>query len=55
MTDKRVKKLAGILVGHSLGVTVKGDVVLIASSSELGKPLVLEVFDEVLRAGGHPL
>ncbi|MEK7880352.1 MAG: aminopeptidase [Deltaproteobacteria bacterium] len=54
MADQRIKKLASILVGHSLGVK-KNDVVLIASSSELGKPLVLEVFEEVLRAGGHPL
>ncbi|MFZ3072124.1 MAG: aminopeptidase, partial [Thermodesulfobacteriota bacterium] len=54
MADKRVKKLASILVGHSLGVK-KNDVVLIASSSELGKPLVLEVFRETLEAGGHPL
>ncbi|HZX35817.1 MAG TPA: aminopeptidase [Thermodesulfobacteriota bacterium] len=54
MADKRVKKLASILVNHSLGVK-KNDVVLISSSSELGKPLVLEVFEEALRAGGHPL
>ncbi len=54
MADPRTKKLASILVNHSLGVK-RGDVVLINSSSELAKPLVLEVFREVLRAGGHPL
>ncbi|TAN61311.1 aminopeptidase, partial [bacterium] len=54
MSDPRVKKLAGILVGHSLGVK-KGENVVIAASSELAKPLVLEVFKEVLKAGGHPL
>ncbi len=54
MADPRTKKLASILVNHSLGVK-RGDTVLISSSSELAKPLVLEVFREVLRAGGHPL
>jgi aminopeptidase len=54
MPDPRVKRLAKILVGHSLGVK-RGETVLIASSSELAKPLVLEVFREVLVAGGHPL
>ncbi|MBI5903495.1 MAG: aminopeptidase [Deltaproteobacteria bacterium] len=53
MADPRVKKLASILVHHSLGVK-KGDNVLIGSSSELAKPLVLEVYREVLLAGGHP-
>jgi aminopeptidase len=54
MPDPRVKRLAKILVGHSLGVK-RGETVLIASSSELAKPLVLEVFREVLTSGGHPL
>ena len=53
MTDPRVKKLAGILVNHSLRVK-KGEGVLIASSSELAKPLVLEVFKEVMKAGANP-
>ena len=53
MADQRVKKLASILVHHSLGVK-KGDTVLISSSSELAKPLVLEVYREVMLAGGHP-
>ncbi len=54
MADPRIKKLASILVRHSIRVK-KGDVVLIAASTELAKPLVLEVFREVLKAGGHPL
>ena len=53
MSDPRVKKLARILVHHSLGVK-KNDTVLIASSSELAKPLVLEVYREVMEAGGIP-
>ncbi len=54
MADARVVKLASILVRHSLGVK-KGDTVLISSSTELAKPLVLEVYREVLKAGGNPL
>ncbi|MEE9614050.1 MAG: aminopeptidase [Thermodesulfobacteriota bacterium] len=54
MSDPRVKKLASILVKHSLGVR-RGETVSIASSSELAKPLVIEVFREVMRAGAHPL
>lgn len=54
MSDPRVKKLASILVRHSLGVK-KGETVLIGSSSELAKPLVLEVFREVMIAGANPM
>src|SRR3990172_5669624 len=54
MADPRIKKLAWILVNHSLGVK-KGETVLINSSSELAKPLVLEVFREVMRRGANPL
>ena len=54
MSDSRVKKLASILVKHSARVK-RGETVLISSSTELAKPLVLEVFREVLKAGGHPL
>lgn len=53
MTDPRVKKLAQILVHHSLGLK-KGETVLIGSSSELAKPLVLEVYREVMETGGNP-
>ncbi len=54
MADPRITKLASILVHHSIEVK-KGDVVLISSSTELAKPLVLEVYKEVVKAGGHPL
>lgn len=53
MSDPRTIKLAGILVNHSMKVK-KGERVLIGSSSELAKPLVLEVYKKVLKAGGHP-
>ena len=54
MTDKRVEKLASILIGHSLNVK-RGETVMIAASSELAKPLVLECYRAVLKRGGHPL
>lgn len=54
MSDPRVKKLASILINHSLGMK-KGDTVLISSSTEHAKPLVIEVFREALKAGGHPM
>lgn len=53
MSDPRVEKLASILVKHSLKVK-KDETVLIASSTELSKPLVLEVYREVMMAGAHP-
>jgi aminopeptidase len=53
MPDPRVTKLASILVKHSLRVK-KDETVLIASSTELSKPLVLEVYREVMKAGAHP-
>lgn len=53
MSDPRTTKLASILVRHSLKVK-KDETVLIASSTELSKPLVLEVYREVMRAGAHP-
>ncbi|MBE9527688.1 MAG: aminopeptidase [Proteobacteria bacterium] len=53
MADARVKKLASILVKHSLKVK-KNEKVLVVATSELAKPLVLEVYKEVLGAGGHP-
>ncbi len=54
MSDPRVKKLASILVRHSLGVE-KGETVLINASSELGKPLVLEVYREVMLVGANSI
>ena len=54
MADPRVEELARILVRHSLGVK-RGETVLISSSSELAKPLVLEIYREVMEAGAHPM
>ncbi len=54
MADPRVVKLARILVDHSLALK-KGETVMIAASSELAKPLVLEVYREVVKKGGNPL
>lgn len=53
MSDPRVVKLADILVNYSLEVR-KGERVIINSSSELAKPLAMEVYKKVLKAGGHP-
>lgn len=53
MKDSRVEKLAGILVNYSAKVK-KGDTVLIRGD-ELGKPLLLAVYREVVEAGGNPL
>ncbi|MFQ5586566.1 MAG: aminopeptidase [Thermodesulfobacteriota bacterium] len=53
MPDPRTVKLADILVNHSLRVK-RGDTVMIAASSELAKPLVIEAYRKVLEAGGHP-
>jgi len=54
MSDPRVRKLASILIRHSLGVK-KGETVLINASTELAKPLVLEVYREIMLAGANPL
>ncbi|MEE9542301.1 MAG: aminopeptidase, partial [Thermodesulfobacteriota bacterium] len=54
MADKRIEKMASILVGHSLNVK-RNETVMIAASTELAKPLVLECYKEVLKRGGHPL
>ena len=53
MRDPRVEALAKILVGYSTKVA-KGDVVSIDGESA-GEPLLLAVYEEVLRAGGHPV
>ncbi|MCK4739246.1 MAG: aminopeptidase [Deltaproteobacteria bacterium] len=54
MADARIKKLAGILVNFSVKVK-RGDVVAINASTELAKPLVLEVYKAVLLAKAHPI
>ena len=54
MADSRVVELASILVNHSLGVK-RAEKVLISASSELAKPLVLEVYREVMKKGAEPI
>jgi aminopeptidase len=55
MSDPRVSKLAQILVNYSTKVQ-KGDKVLIRGYplEPVGAPIVMEVFREILKAGGHP-
>jgi aminopeptidase len=53
MRDPRVNELARILVRYSLEVKPR-EVVLIRTS-ELGKPLALAAYAQVLEAGAHPL
>ena len=53
MRDQRADKLAQILVRHSTKVQ-KGDVCVIQGSTA-AEPLILAVYEEVLRAGGHPV
>ena len=52
-SERQVRRLAETLVRHSVKAK-KGEIVRI-STSELGRPLALEVYREVLRAGAHPL
>ncbi|MEA2481141.1 MAG: aminopeptidase [Thermoleophilaceae bacterium] len=53
MRDQRADALAQILVQYSTRVT-KGDVCVIQSTTA-AEPLVNAVYEEVLRAGGHPV
>jgi aminopeptidase len=53
MRDPRVQALAQILVGHSTEVR-EGDTCVIEGCTA-GEPLVTAVYEEVLRAGGHPV
>ena len=53
MMDPRLEKLAQLLVRYSVGVK-KGDVVGIKMGT-VAEPLVLAVYKQVLRAGGHPV
>jgi len=52
LTDKRFKKFAKILVGHSANIQ-PGDRVLIEASTA-AEPLVKELYAEILEHGGHP-
>ena len=55
MSDPRISNLAKLLVRYSTEVQ-KGDKVLIRGFplEPIAAPLVIEVFREVLKAGGHP-
>ncbi len=53
MHDPRVVEQARILVTYSMAVQ-PGELVLIAGE-EGAKPLALEIYRQVLRAGGHPI
>ncbi|MFN3762377.1 MAG: aminopeptidase [Anaerolineae bacterium] len=52
MTDPRAERLAAVLVQYSTSVQ-PGDLVAIQGSPEAA-PLLLAIYEEVLRAGGHP-
>lgn len=52
MADPRHEKLAKVLVRYSVGLK-KGDKVVI-SGTQLGAPLLREVYREALAAGAHP-
>jgi len=52
-SEKQVQRLAQILVRHSVKAR-KGEIVRV-STTELGRPLALEVYREIMRAGAHPL
>jgi aminopeptidase len=53
MRDPRIDRLADVLVNYSTEVR-EGDTVSI-SGEQLAQPLLLAVYEEVLRAGGHPV
>ena len=53
MRDQRADKLAQILVQHSTKVQ-KGDTCVIQASTA-AEPLALAVYEEILKAGGHPI
>ena len=53
MRDQRAEALAQILVRYSTKVT-KGDVCIVQGTTT-AEPLVLAVYEEVLRAGGLPI
>jgi aminopeptidase len=53
MRDQRVENLAKILVQYSTQVK-KDDAVVIGGASS-AEPLILAIYEEVLRAGGNPI
>jgi len=52
MRDPRLNKLAKVLVSYSVGVK-PGQLVRISGSS-VAEPLIVELYREVIAAGGHP-
>src|SRR5947209_13266482 len=52
MSDPRLDKLAEVLVRYSTGVR-RGELVSLHGSI-LAEPLIIPLYREVLRAGGHP-
>ena len=52
MTDPRLAKLADVLVNYSTGVK-PGDLVRL-SGPAVGRPLLVELYRAVIRAGGNP-
>lgn len=52
MSDSRVEMLARVLVEHSVRVR-PGDRILIEGEAQ-ASPLIRAVFEEILKAGGHP-
>ena len=52
MADQRIEKLAKLVVNYSI-YCKKGDQVLIAAPT-VAEPLAMEMYREVLKAGGHP-
>jgi len=53
MADPRIDKLADLMVNYSVAVK-EGDKVLIRADA-VAQPLLVAVYKQVLRAGGHPL
>ena len=52
MIDRRLTRMAGVLIDYSTGVK-KGDIVFIKGSS-LAEPLIKELYRLTLERGGHP-
>jgi aminopeptidase len=53
MRDPRIDKLADVLVNYSVGV--KPDQLVRISGPPVAQPLIVALFEKVVRAGGHPL
>src|SRR5687767_7316429 len=53
MRDPRLQRLADVLVNYSVGV--KKDQIVRISGSSVAQPLLIEIYRQVLAAGGHPM